>query len=86
MHSPRGSGASVGDLTGEDDHVLLWVNGSTALDTQARTAIKAALKEAGINVVQEKLFAAGMQSSYGSAAVQRWVNILRDRRRCGASC
>lgn len=71
MPSPRASSASDADLTDKDDQVLLWINGSSALDTQARTTIKAALKDAGIKIVHEKLFAAGSQVNNGSRAVQR---------------
>lgn len=57
--------------TNERDEALLWVNGSVALDTQARATFKAALQQAGITVVAEKLLAAGTPLSPGVGASQR---------------
>lgn len=68
------SGAGLQD-TAVDDQALLCVGGAVALDTQARTAIKAALQQAGINLVSERLLPAGSAVSSGTAgsSLQRCV-------------
>lgn len=60
MRGPHDAADASAD---EDDKALLYVHGAVALDTQARATIRAALKQAGISVVHEKLLAVNNSSS-----------------------
>lgn len=47
------------DIDSQHEQAVMWVNGSVALDTQAKTTIRNALKQEGILITAEKLLLSG---------------------------